>query len=120
MLNGASSLLCGCHSTVRVRVCFLVVRKEAPRSISKLHCVVGRTGVLPLQEEQLSILPLELFTRSTLCGIACHPLWGLTKYTIVYTTLGPTSTVGIQTISPVSLTHYVHKATNADPQAPIH
>ena len=113
MLNGASSLLCGCHSAVRVRVCSLVVRKEAPRSLSKLHCVVGRIGVLPLQEEQLSILPLELFTRE-------HTLWGLTKYTIVYTTLGPTSTVGIQTISPVSLTHYVQKATNADPQAPIH
>ena len=68
MFDRASSLLCSCHSAVRVRVCSLVVRKEAPRSISKLHCVAGRIGVLLLQEEQLSILPLELFTRE-------HSLW---------------------------------------------
>ena len=37
LLNGASSLLCGCHCPVMGRVCSLVTVVEAPRSVSKLR-----------------------------------------------------------------------------------
>ena len=47
ILYGASSLLGGCHSSVRGRVCSLVVGVEDPRFISKLQCEVGCIGVLP-------------------------------------------------------------------------
>ena len=57
MLGRASSLLCGCHSPVRGRVCSPVVRVEAPRSGSKLQCEVGGTGALSLGKELLCILP---------------------------------------------------------------
>ena len=48
ILNEASPLLCGCHSFVRSRVCFLVVAVEAPRSISELCCEVSGIGKLLL------------------------------------------------------------------------
>ena len=57
MLNGASSLLFGCHSPFRDRVCSLIVGVEAPRSISKQRCEVGRTGMLFLAEVPLCICP---------------------------------------------------------------
>ena len=37
LLNGASSLLCGCHCRVMGRVCSLVIAVEAPRSVSELR-----------------------------------------------------------------------------------
>lgn len=37
-------------------------------------------GVLLLGEETLNIPPQKLSTRSLLCVIACHPLYGLTKF----------------------------------------
>ena len=48
MLGRASTLLYGCHSPVRGRVCFPVVAVEVPRSSSKLWCEVGGTGALLL------------------------------------------------------------------------
>ena len=120
MLNGASSLLCGCHSTVRVWVCSLVVRKEVPRSISKLHCKVGRIGVLPLQEEPWSILPLELFTSEHTQWYRLSPIVGAYKEHYCAHYPGPHLHCVNTDNQPLSLTHYVHKATNAEPQAPIH
>ena len=37
---------------------------------------------------------------TALCGVACHPLCWLTKYTVVGTALGPPSTIGMPAISP--------------------
>lgn len=68
MSSGASSSLCGCHSPVGGRVCSLVVRVKAPRSVYKLWCEVGRIGILSLGVELLSIPPQEL------CEVACHLL----------------------------------------------
>ena len=48
MLGAAFSLLCGCHSLVRSRVCSPIVGVEGPRSGSKVRCEVGGAGVLPL------------------------------------------------------------------------
>ena len=62
MLSRASSLLCGCHSLVRVKVCSSVVEVEVPRSISELWCGVGGVEV-PLLGEPLSIPLWELSTR---------------------------------------------------------
>jgi len=46
--------------------------------------------VLLLGEEPLT-LPLEkLFTRSALCGVTCHSLHRLTKYTVFGNVLSPT------------------------------
>ena len=70
ILVGASSLLFGCHSPVRGRVCSPVVGIEALRSGSKLQCEVGRTGGLPLLKESLSIPLQELSTRK--CALCCH------------------------------------------------
>lgn len=66
-----SSSLCGCHSPVGGRVCSLVVGVEAPISVFKLWCAVGRIGILSLGEELLHTPPQEL------CGVACHLLCGL-------------------------------------------
>ena len=93
-------MLCGCPSPVGGRACSLVVGVEAPRSVSELQSKVGGIGVRPLREEPLSISPLELSTSSVLCGVTCHLLCWLTKYTVVGTALGPTSTVGMPAISP--------------------
>ena len=46
MLSGGSSLLCGCHSPVKGRICFLADGVEVPRSISGLWHEVGRIGML--------------------------------------------------------------------------
>ena len=70
MLNGASSLLCGCHIPVGGRVCSPAVGVEAPRSGSKLQYEVGGTGALPLGEEPLSIPLQELSTRK--CTLWCR------------------------------------------------
>ena len=65
MLDGASSLLCGCHSPVGGRVCSSpVVGLEAIRLGSKLWCEVGGTGMLLLGMEPLCIPPQELPTRT--------------------------------------------------------
>ena len=63
MLNRASSLLCGCQSPVRSRICSPVVGADDPRSVYELQCGVGVTGALPLGEESLIIPPQELSTR---------------------------------------------------------
>ena len=66
-------------------------------SVSELQCEVGGTGALQLGEEPLSIPSSELSTRE--CALWCH-LFGLTKYTIVGTSLNLASTVGMQAIGP--------------------
>lgn len=63
MLSRASSLCCGCQSSVRSRICSPVVGADAPRSVYELQCGVGVTGALPLGEESLIIPPQELSTR---------------------------------------------------------
>ena len=62
MLNGASSLLWGCHIPVGIRVSSPVVGVEVLRSVSELRCEVGITGALLLGEDTLSIPPQELST----------------------------------------------------------
>ena len=62
MLSRASSLLCGCQSSVRSRICSPVVGADAPRSVYELQCGVGVTGALPLGEESLITLLQELST----------------------------------------------------------
>lgn len=66
----ASLLLCGCHYTVRSRICSLVVGTETLRSVSEMHCEVGRIGVFLLGEDPLSIPPSELFYRKY--TLLCH------------------------------------------------
>lgn len=63
MLSRTSSLLCGCQSSVRSRICSPVVGADAPRSVYELQCGVGVTGALPLGEESLITLLQELSTR---------------------------------------------------------
>lgn len=63
MLSRASSLLCGCQSLARSRICSPVAGADAPRSVHELQCGVGVTGALPLREESLIIPPQELSTR---------------------------------------------------------
>ena len=46
MLSGGSSLLCGCHSPVKGRICFPAGGVEVPRFISGLWHEVGRIGML--------------------------------------------------------------------------
>ena len=70
MLNGASSLLYGCHSPVGGRICSLVVGLEAPISVCELWFEVGRIGALPLREKPLSIPLMELSTGE--CALWCH------------------------------------------------
>lgn len=65
---GHPLLLCGCHCPVRSGVCSLIVRVEAPRSVSGLCCEVGRIGARP--RDLLSISLLELFTGE--CALLCH------------------------------------------------
>ena len=66
----ASLLLCGCHYTVRSRICSLVVGTETLRSVSEMHCEVGRIGVFLLGEDPLSIPPVKLFICE--CALLCH------------------------------------------------
>ena len=63
MLNEDYSLLCGCHSSFRGRVCSPVVGVEDPISSSMLQCEVNRTGVLLLGNELLHVFPQELPTK---------------------------------------------------------
>ena len=59
MLSRTSSLLCGCQSSVRSRICSPVVGGEAPAL--SLICSVSRwDGVLQLGEEPVSIPSQEL------------------------------------------------------------
>ena len=67
--QGLLFALC-CYSPAGGRVCSLVVGIEAPRSISKLQCDVGRIGALPLEEKPLSIPPPELSIGE--CTLWCH------------------------------------------------
>ena len=71
MLSVTSSLLCGCHIPVEVRVCSPVVGVETPRSVPELQCELGGTGALLLGEEPLSIPPQELSTGK--CTLCCCP-----------------------------------------------
>ena len=57
---------------------------------------------------------------NVLCGITCHPLCGLTTYTVVGIALSPTSIVGMQAIGPrvpqVHCSHsHPHRSTGTDP-----
>ena len=104
ILNGASPLLCGCHSFVRSRVCFLVVAVEAPRSISELWCEVGGIEKLLPWEEPVSTLLLEMSAKE--CLLWCCPLCRLTKNIVVGTALGPASNMECRCC--------VHKSTRAD------
>lgn len=62
MLGTASSLCSSCHIFVEDRVNNPVVGLEAPGSSYKLQCEVSRTGVLPLEQKPLHILPSEVST----------------------------------------------------------
>ena len=68
-MSGASPLFFGCHCPVGGRVCSPVFGVEAPRSGTKLWFEVGRSGVLPLGKEQLSIPMQELSPGAALW---CH------------------------------------------------
>lgn len=72
-----SSSLCGCHSPVGGRVCSLVVGVEAPRSVYKLWCAVGRIGILSLGEELLVLLHRSsVVLPATSCvGSGTHCCW---------------------------------------------
>ena len=73
ILNGASSLLCGCDCSARGSVCSMDVGTEAPipvlSCVSDLQCEIGRIGALPLGEKPLNIPSLELFTCD--CALLC-------------------------------------------------
>lgn len=99
-LSRASSLPCGCLSTVGSRVCSPVVKVEASRTISALQCEAGGTGALLLGEEPWTIPSLEPSTGD--CALWCHvlPQGSGTKYIhCCSTVLSPTLTMGIQAIS---------------------
>lgn len=83
------------HSSVEGRFCSLGLGVETPRSVSELQCKVGRIGTLPLGGKPLIILPLDCPLESVLFHVVYHLLCRITKYSIVGTTLGPASTVGI-------------------------
>ena len=68
--------------------------------VSDLWCKVIGIGAQPLGEKTLSIPPLELFTCECALCVPVHPLFGLTKYTVVGTTLCPSLTVGMPSIDP--------------------
>lgn len=47
------------------------------------------------------------------CCVPFHPLCELTEYPVVGTALGPTLTVGMLTVGPVTLRSCFHQATDA-------
>ena len=100
MLSRASSLLCGCHSPVRGKVCSPDVRVEAPRSVSELWCEVGGTQTLPLGDEPLSIPLQELSTGK--CTLWCHLSLNVQAHKVHYCLhcLQPCLTMGTQAIGP--------------------
>ena len=80
MLGGAASLLYACHSPVGGRVCSPIVGVKNPRSGFKLHCEVGRSGVLLLGKKPLCIPPQGLSTGDMqFCDAAHHPVCVPTK-----------------------------------------
>ena len=80
MLDGASSLLWGCHDPIGGRVYSQNIVVEVPRSSSKLQCEVGGTGVLMLEKELLRIPPQELVPGS--CTLWHHMPPGMCAHSI--------------------------------------
>ena len=50
-----------------------------------------------------------------LCFVTFHPLYELSDYTVVVTALGPTVTMCMLAIAPVSLRCCFHQVTSIDP-----
>ena len=100
MLSEASSLLCDCNSPFRGRVSSLVIGVEVPRSVFELQCEMG--GLLECSHWEWSYwisLHWSCLPGCELYGLAHHPLYGLTKYTVLDTD-SPTSTTGMLAIGP--------------------
>lgn len=119
ILSKTSSVLCGCHSPVRGRVCSPTVGIEAPRSVSNPKCGVGQTGMLPLGEEPLNFPLLELPNGE--CALWCHlsSIVPLIMYSLGIL-LGPASAVRMQAIGPgvpqmLCSQSYQHRDEGANP-----
>lgn len=68
---------------------------------SDLWDEVSWIGALPLGRKPLSIFFYSCSPMNVLCCVPFHPLCGLTKYTLVGTSLGPAVTVDMLGIGPV-------------------
>ena len=113
MLSRASCLLCNCHSPVGDKVCFPVIAVEAPKLVSELWYEVGGNGVLLLGVQPLCMPPQKLSTRKW--ALWCSLLCALTKYTVVGTTLDPTSVEEYRPSPWISLRFCAHKTNWGDP-----
>lgn len=113
MLGVGFSLLCGCHSLVRGRVCSPIVGVESTRSGSKLWYEVAGTGALLLGKKQLHVLPQELST-GTCDSVMSSATWCVRLQSLLLLVPGPASAMGApisSSVIPQASTH-PHKATD--------
>lgn len=103
MLMKSSSLLFGCYSTVRGRVCSLVVGVDAPRSISDLWCEVYRIGALLLGEEPLSTPPQEVSNEKCALWYLLSPVMWAHKVQLLALPLGLPQLLEFRQMAGVSL-----------------
>lgn len=80
ILTRTYSLLCSHLSSVKGSTPQLL--EKALRSSSKVLCVVGKTGVLPLEKELLCISPKKLSTNTW--TLWCHLSSGVCTHKISY------------------------------------
>ena len=105
MLSGVSSLVFGCPSPIRGRVCSPFVGVEAPRFVSELWCEVGGTGAFLLKGEPLSVPHQTCPQGNMLCGITCAD----SRSTLLALPSAPPQLWECRWLAQVSLRHCAHK-----------
>lgn len=117
MVNGAPSLLCGCHRPLSGRVYSPVVGIDTPRSIFELWFKAGETEAFLLGDEPRSISPQEL--SSGMCALWCHLPFVVQAHKVhcLGTALAPPQPWEFRQLAQVSLRQYSDIDTSADPLA---
>ena len=99
MLNGTSSLLSGCHSSVWDWLCSPVVGIEVQRSISELQCEIDETREFPLGDELLKFPLQELSSWSCTLWFRLPLIVWAYKVIAIESAFDPASAVGMQATS---------------------